>query len=119
MKAQTIPIENNTSNATNWLASLDGRTSIAVELKQRHLFLCNDLGGYHKLSYQQKSLVDRVLFLEHHLQLEERKLADGGEFDSGKWVQACNSLSGIFAKLGLLRQEKEVTTLAQYVSQAS
>jgi len=115
MKAQTIPIENNTSNATNWLASLDGRTSIAVELKQRHLFLCNDLGGYHKLSYQQKSLVDRALFLEYHLQIEERKLVESGDFDSGKWVQSCNSLSGIFAKLGLLRQEREVANLADYV----
>lgn len=101
----------------DWLASLDKRTAIAQELRQRHGALCADLGGVGSLSYQVKALIDRAIFLEYHLQEEERKLATGADFDSGRWVQACNSLSGIFSKLGLQRQCKEIS-LNQYISKA-
>ena len=104
-----------TTYSTNWLQSLDQRTAIAQELLQRQSALCNDLGGYASLSYQQRSLIDRAIFLEYHLQSEELKLATGGEFDSGKWVQACNSLGGIFSKLGLNRHSKDVVSLSDYV----
>lgn len=95
--------------STDWLNVLDGRTSIAQDLKLRHTTLCNDLGGFDQLIYQQKALIDRALFLEFHLQQEELKLAKGEEFDSGKWVQACNSLNGLFSRLGLHRQRHEVS----------
>jgi len=116
MKAQVSPLQ---ANPTQWLQSLDGRTSAAQQLRVRHDALCSDLGGYAKLSYQQKALIDRAIFLEYHLQQEELKLATGADFDSGKWTQACNALSGLFSKLGLHKQVKDVTTLSQYVQQAS
>jgi hypothetical protein len=103
---------------TDWLKNIDKRTSIAQELQQRHTALCDDLGGIETLSYQQRALIDRCIFLEYHLQQEEMKLATGSEFDSSKWVQACNSLNGLFTKLGLNKQAKEITTLSQYVKQA-
>ena len=93
---------------------MDKRTSIAQDLHQRHIALCDDLGGIETLSYQQRALIDRCIFLEYHLQQEEMKLATGGDFDSGKWVQACNSLNGLFSKLGLQRQKRELS-LNQYV----
>lgn len=99
----------------NWLSALDRRTNIAQDLQKRHTALCDDLGGYNVLSYQQKALVDRAIFLEFHLQQEEIKLAKGEDFDSGKWVQACNSLNGLFAKLGLHRQARELS-LDEYLS---
>jgi hypothetical protein len=104
-----------TTYTTNWLKSLDQRTTIAQELRQRQTALSNDLGGIVSLSYQQRSLIDRAIFLEYHLQTEELKLATGGDFDSGKWVQACNSLGGIFSKLGLNRHSKDVVSLSDYV----
>nr|WP_297349006.1 hypothetical protein [uncultured Glaciecola sp.] len=116
MIKQSAPIE---KYSTNWMQNLDGRTAVAQELRQRHSNLCDDLGGYPSLSYQQRAMIDRAIFLEFHLQQQELILATGADFDSGKWVQACNALSGLFAKLGLNRQVKEVTSLSQYVKQAS
>lgn len=107
-----------TAYKTNWLQSLDGRTAIAQELRQRQTALSNDLGGIASLSYQQRALIDRAIFLEYHLQQEELKLACGAEFDSGKWTQGCNALGGLFSKLGLNKQLKEITNLSQYVKQA-
>lgn len=115
MTKQSVP---SASYKQDWLASLDKRTSLAQDLRQRHTSLCDDLGGYNSLSYQIRALIDRAIFLEYHLQEEERKLATGAEFDSGKWVQACNSLSGIFSKLGLQRQRRELS-LDQYVKGGS
>jgi hypothetical protein len=103
--------------APNWLSTLDNRTTIANDLRQRHKDLCDDLGGIDALSYQKRALIDRAIFLEFHLQDEERKLATGADFDSGRWVQAANSLSGIFSKLGLNRTRREVS-LNQYIGAA-
>ena len=98
----------------NWLHSLDGRTALAQELRGRYAAVCTDLGGETSLSYMQRSLATRALWLEYHLQLEEEKLATGDDFDSGKWVQAANALQGIWAKLGLERKAKEAT-LSQFI----
>lgn len=99
----------------NWLQSLDKRTTVAQELQQRHKLLTDDLGGIDQLSYQQRALVERALWLEYHLQQEELKLATGQEFDSGKWTQACNALQGILSKLGLNRVAKTIPALQTYV----
>lgn len=112
MQKQALPQD---TYKTDWLQSLDGRTAIAQELRQRQNSLCNDLGGIASLSYQQRALIDRAIFLEYHLQQQELKLATGADFDSGQWVQAANSLSGIFSKLGLQRKSKDVS-LSQYVN---
>lgn len=99
----------------DWLQSLDGRTEVAKVLRQRQQELSDDLGGLTHLSYQQRALVDRALFLEFHLQQEEMKLAQGQEFDSGRWVQSCNALLGVFKTLGLTRQAKTLPALQSYV----
>lgn len=103
----------------DWLQQLDGRTALAVELRQRQQSLTDDLGGADRLSYQQRALVDRALFLEFHLQQEELKLATGQEFDSGKWVQSCNALTGIFKTLGLNRQAKQAVDLNSYIKRGA
>ena len=100
----------------NWMQALDGRTAIAQELRGRYAAVCTDLGGETSLSYMQRSLVTRALWLEFHLQQQEELLATGEGFDSGKWVQAANALQGIWAKLGLERKSKEVN-LAQFIQQ--
>ena len=93
--------------ANGWLDGLDGRLGLARELRQRFETLTNDLGGSDSLSYAQRSLCERALWLEYWLATQEKNLAAGGEFDVGKWSQACNSLQGIFAKLGLKRAPKD------------
>ena len=104
-KAKTPPTE----YSTGWLGQLDFRTALGQELRNRYRSLTNDLGGASNLSYQQRSLVSRALWLEVFLEQEERNLANGKDFDSGRWTQAVNSLQGLYSKLGLTRQAKEVT----------
>lgn len=110
-KTQTPPQK----YAPDWLQTLDGRTALAALMRSRHTALCNDLGGADRLSYPQLTLIDRALFLQYWLEQEEQKLATGGDFDAGKWVQACNSLSGLFSKLGLERKAREVPALRDYL----
>lgn len=102
---------------SNWLSELDGRTSIAGVMRQRFQAFSDDLGGVSRLSYQQKSLVERCLWLEYWLVQQEQLLASGGDFDVGKWVQAVNSLQGILSKLGLVRVPKDIGDLAEFLAQ--
>ena len=78
--------------------------------------MTNDLGGADSLSYAERSLCERALWLEYWLATQEKALANGGEFDVGRWVQAANSLQGIFAKLGLKRVAKDVPTLNEWMA---
>ena len=110
-KAQAVPEQ----FRAGFMAELDGRTAVAQDLRQRYEALTADLGGLAALSYQQRSLVERFLWLEHWLRTEEQRLAAGAEFDVGKWTQACNSAQGILAKLGLHRVARDVPDLAQYL----
>jgi hypothetical protein len=103
--------------ATGWLSELDGRTGIALVMRERYTAFTNDLGGVERLSYAQRSLVERALWLEYWLSKQEQHLAGGADFDVGKWVQAANSLQGILTKLGLDRQAKDVPDLATYLKQ--
>ncbi|MEX0603841.1 MAG: hypothetical protein WD623_16925 [Marinobacter sp.] len=105
--------------AQGWLTELDGRTGIAQVMRQRYEALTNDLGGVSQLSYAQRSLVERSLWLEYWLSQQEQALASGAEFDVGKWVQAANSLQGILTKLGLQRVAREVPDLAEYLKARS
>lgn len=109
--AQTIPAQFH----NGWLDSLDYRTAMAKEMRDRFVALTNDLGGVDHLSYAQRSLCERALWLEFWLASQERSLAAGNEFDAGKWTQACNSLQGIFTKLGLKRVPRDVPDLSQWL----
>ena len=103
--------------ATGWLSELDGRTGIAQVMRERYAAFTNDLGGVERLSYAQRSLVERALWLEYWLSQQEQQLAGCADFDVGKWVQAANSLQGIMTKLGLDRQAKDVPDLASFMQQ--
>ena len=102
---------------TGWLSELDGRTAIAQVMRERYAAFTNDLGGVDRLSYAQRSLVERALHLEYWLAQQERALIEGADFDVGKWTQAANALQGILTKLGLDRQAKDVPNLHDYLKQ--
>ena len=91
-----------------WLKELDQRTSISKEMQDRYRQLTHDLGGLDRLSYQQRSLCERALWLEFWISTQERELASGGDIEVGKLTQATNSLQGLYSKLGLSRSIKEV-----------
>lgn len=99
-----------------YLGQLDGRKAIAVEMRARWDALTADLGGADRLSYAQRSLVERALWLEHWIAGQERVLADGGEADTGRMTQATNSLLGLYRTLGLERRARDVTpSLQSYI----
>ena len=109
--SQSVPAK----YSNGFLDNLDGRLGIARELRQRFAELTGDLGGSANLSYAQRSLCERALFLEFWLARQEATLANGGKFEVGPWVQATNSLQGIFAKLGLKRVAKDVPHLEDWI----
>jgi len=100
-----------------YLDRLDGRSKVAVDMRARWQAMTGDLGGADQLSYAQRSLVERALWLEHWLHIQEQALADGdhASFDAGRWTQGCNALQGILVKLGLERRQKDVTDLQSYI----
>ena len=100
-----------------WLDALDYRTQLARDLRARFDEVCTDLGGADQLSYMQRSLVERALWLEFWLSQQEQALAKGQEFDVGKWVQAANSLQGIYSRLGLERKQREAPDLQTFLKQ--
>ena len=67
------------------------------------------------MSYQQKALVSRALFIELSLQQQETRLATGGDIDTGSYTQQVNSLLGLLKTLGLKRQEKETPDLSSFI----
>ena len=99
-----------------WLDSLDGRYSIARELREKFTEICGDLGGADRLSYAQRSLIERGLWLEFWLSQQEQALAKGQDFDVSRWIQAANSLQGIYARLGLERKARNVPNLSDYIN---
>ena len=100
-----------------WLEQLDNRTNLAREMRERYRKFTNDLGGDETLSYAQRSLVNRALWLEVWLEQQELTLAQGGEFDVARWTQATNALQGILSKLGLEKKGKTVQDLQGYLKQ--
>jgi len=113
MAAKQIPEK----YAPGYLDELDGRLAVAQVMRERYRAFTDDLGGADRLSYAQRSLVERALWLEYWLAEQEQSLARGADFDVGKWVQAANSLQGILTKLGLDRQAKDVPDLHTYMKQ--
>lgn len=103
--------------SAGYLDRLDGRTLVAQDMQSRWQVLTDDLGGEASLSYAKRSLCERALWLEHWLAETEKALAKGdyADFDAARWTQACNSLLGIFNRLGLERQVRDVTSLSQYL----
>lgn len=110
-KQKTAPQE----YSPDWIQSLDGRCGITQEVKRRYQALTDDLGGAANLSYQQRAIVSRVLFVELSLQNQEADIAKGQEVDTGKYTQQVNSLVGLLKTLGLERKAKEVPDLASFL----
>lgn len=112
----TGPTEPPERHAPGWLDDLDGRYAVAKELRARFEEVCADLGGRDRLSYMERSLVERALWLEYWLARQERALAEGEAFDVARWIQAANSLQGIYARLGLRRRAREAPNLGEYLA---
>lgn len=98
-----------------WLDQLDKRTALGQVMQARYDEMTNDLGGPSNLSYMQRSLIERSLWLEYWLSKQEQALATGQEFQVGQWIQAANSLQGLLSKLGLERKVKDPVNLTEFL----
>ena len=110
-KRNTVPSQ----FANGWLGQLDERTNLARTMLARYRVLTDDLGGLGSLSYAQRSLCERALWLEYWMAQQERALAEGAEFEVGRWTQAVNALQGIYTKLGLARRDPEPVDLGSWL----
>jgi hypothetical protein len=102
-----------------WITGLDNRTALARIVNERLNSLESDLGGSDRLSYQQRSLAKRAIWMEAIIEQQEAALSRGEDVDQGKLTQAVNSLIGLFAKLGLERIAHDVPTLHEYMQKRS
>ncbi len=100
-----------------FLDHMDGRTIAARTLRQRLAEVHSDLGGEAALSYAQKSLCRRAIWLESVIETMEAEAAEGGEIDVGRQTQALNSLLGLWRTLGLERKPRDVPDLQTYLRQ--
>lgn len=100
-----------------WLDKLDGRYAFAQEMRGRFDEMAADLGGVDTLSYMQRSLIERALWLEYWLSAQEKDLASGEQLDVGRWVQASNALQGIYGRLGIERRSKQAPSLNDYLAE--
>ncbi len=110
-------IEITQSYDENFMASMDGRTLVARELRDRLHALSADLGGWSSLSYQERSLCRRLIHLERLVEQKELRLATGGRFrpmDENVYFNSINALSGLLSKIGLKRRVK-ILALGDYL----
>lgn len=106
------------SYRADWIEALDGRTRLARAVHERLATLYSDLGGGADgggLSYQQRSLCRRVVWLEVLIETRESALARGQAIDEGAHTQSVNALSGLLSKLGLARRAREAPSLDDYL----
>lgn len=101
--------------SSDWIDHLDGRTKLARVVRQRLSSLHSDLGGRDALSYQQRSLCRRAVWLEALIERREVALANGREIDEGAHTQSINALMGVWKALGLQRKAREVPDLHDYL----
>jgi hypothetical protein len=101
--------------SADWIEKLDGRTTLARVVQSRLAELQADLGGLHALSYQERSLTRRAVWLEALIESREAALARGEEIEEGVHTQSINALMGVWKALGLQRRSRDVTDLATYL----
>jgi len=91
----------------------DSRMAIVRELRRRVDVLKEEAGVD---SFAKTMLAERAIFLATWLETQEREAIEGESFDSAKWIQGLNALTGCLRTLGLEKKAKTVTDLKTYVS---
>lgn len=113
-KKTTLPIK----YERGFLSKMDGRTTIAQELKSAYAEITDDLGGVDTLSHVKRALAEKFCWLEAILRGVELQIAESDKTEAaellGRWIQGLNSLTGLAKTLGLKRETRKVD-LRSYV----
>lgn len=99
-----------------FLASADMRFALPKLLAARLRALVADLGGADALSYQERSLAERLIHLEWQIGEWEALARDGKPVDHARYLHAVNALNGLVRSLGLKRRAKPVPSLAEFLA---
>ena len=99
----------------NFLSKLDGRVQIAKELRNAYEEVTRDLGGVDTLSHAKRALAERFVWLEAIMRGIEQRCVELNGDDAeasgqllSRWIQGCNSLTGLARTLGLDRRARKV-----------
>lgn len=99
-----------------FLTTIDKRSSLSVLLRRRLGQLLDDMGGEENLSYAQRSLARRAIFMEALVQQNEERAANGVEIEPTQHASLINSLIGLYSKVGIERKVKDVVDLKEYIA---
>lgn len=97
------------------IRQLDQRTQVARQLQARLYGLADDLGGWDHLSFQKKVLVERIIWMEHHLRRLDSKAVQGEDV-LAQLTQMQNSLVGLLRTVGLEREVRTVNSLEDVIA---
>lgn len=97
----------NPARLTNgYLDSLDGRLSVAQSMRDRFRAFTDDLGGIDALTYPQRGMVERAVWLEYCLAQQEQCLARGHSVDMDSYTQGVNAYRELITGLGAAHDEQ-------------
>jgi hypothetical protein len=101
----------------DFIDRLSKRYSLARVVQDRRAALEAHCGG--DLSYVQRSLVKRLVWLELLTETYEQRVANGEEVDVGALTQLNNTLKGLYKDVGLKRTARPVRSLRDVMQGAA
>lgn len=102
----------------NFIDRLSRRYALARVVIERRDALEAHLGGADQLSYVQRSLIKRLIWLELLTEQYEQKVANGEQVDIGALTQLNNTLKGLYKELGLKPTPRTVRRLHEHLGNA-
>ena len=102
----------------DFLSHIDARSRLGYVLKQRLAALEDyvSVGEPERLTYPQRSLIRRALWLEARLELDEARIAGGDPISAGAHACLLNALTNLFRTLGIEPKIKQVKSLRDYIA---
>jgi hypothetical protein len=101
-----------------FLREFDQRTALFQRLNGIFQSIVADCGGHEVVTHAKLALIERAVFLESVIQgWEEMVARDPVENENlmGRWIQAVNSLTGIYKVIGVERKVQKTLDLKAYV----
>ena len=102
-----------------WLTHIDVRSELGYALKQRLMALEHDVsaGQPERLTYAQRSLIRRALWLEVRLETDEVKIVTGDPIAAGSHSTLLNALTAVYRTLGVEPKARPVKSLKDYIAE--
>lgn len=107
-----------TNGAELFLAHIDGRSREARRFRDIYQAFVAHLGGEEWITETRRHLAKRASALATWCEVEEAKLAMGGELDITAYTTSVNALRRLLVDLGLERVARDITpSLEEYIAE--